>query len=94
MGVVEPGQKVTKQLVVRSREPFRVSEATCDGPGFTVAVQDAATEKKFHLVSVTFQAGNQSGKAEGSIHVATSIGTTPPAMVHATVAYRESASRR
>ena len=94
MGVVEPGQKVTKYLVARSREPFRVSEATCDGPGFTATAQDAATEKKLHLISVTFQAGNQSGRAEGSIHLATSIGTAPPAMVHATVSHQESASRR
>ena len=85
MGLVEPGHTVTRQLVVRSRQPFRVSEVTCDDPGFTLVVQDDGGEKKAHLISVTFEAGKQSGKAEGSIRVATSIGTTPPATVHAVV---------
>jgi hypothetical protein len=94
MGLVEPGQKVTKQLVVRSREPFRVNQATCDGPGFAVAVQDGATERKVHLVSVTFEAGKESSKAEATVHVTTSIGTAPPATVRVTVTHPEAPGRR
>ncbi|MGO8751173.1 MAG: DUF1573 domain-containing protein [Thermoguttaceae bacterium] len=94
MGLVEPGQKVTKQLVVRSREPFRVNEVTCDGPGFAAAVPDGASERKVHLVSVTFAAGKQSMKAEATVHVTTSIGTAPPATVRVTVTHPEAASRR
>jgi hypothetical protein len=85
LGPVEPGQTVTKQLVVRSRQPFRVSEAACDSPAFTVVVQDGASEKKVHLISVTFQAGKKSGTLQAHIYVATSIGNAPPATVHAVV---------
>jgi hypothetical protein len=85
MGSVEPGQKVTKQLVLRGKTPFRVTQATCDHAGFTIAAQDGASEKRLHLVSVTFEAGKESGKAEGNIHVGTTIGTAPPATVHAMV---------
>ncbi len=67
MGAVEPGQKVTKQLVLCGKEPFRVTEATCDRPGFTIATQDGASDKRVHLVSVTFEAGKAEGKTEGSI---------------------------
>lgn len=94
MGVVEPGQKVTKQLVVRGRQPFQVSKVTCDGPGFTVAAEDGAINKKVHLISVTLKAGKESGKAEGSIHVSTTIGTLPPAAVYAMVAHQAVADRR
>ena len=30
MGVVQPGQKVTKTLVVTSKKPFRILSVTCD----------------------------------------------------------------
>ena len=46
------------------------------------------------LVSVTFEAGKESIKAEASIYVTTSIGTAPPATVRATVTHPESVSRR
>jgi hypothetical protein len=88
MGSVEPGQKVTKQLVLRGKTPFRVTQATCDHPGFTIATQDGASEKRLHLVSVTFEAGKESGKAEGNIHLGTTIGTAPPATVHAMVVHQ------
>ena len=85
MGVVEPGQKVTRQLMLRGKKPFRVTEATCDRPDFTVAPHDGASENRIHLLSVTFEAGKDSGKAEGSIHIGTTIGNARPATVYATV---------
>ena len=34
MGVVQPGQKVTKQLVVKGKKPFRILSITCDDKSF------------------------------------------------------------
>ena len=87
MGAVEPGQKVTKRLVLCGKEPFRVTEATCDRPGFTIATQDGASDKRIHWVAVTFEAGKAEGKTSGTIHVDTTIGAAPPATVHATVVH-------
>jgi hypothetical protein len=86
MGLVQPGQKVTKQLVVRARQPFQVSEVLCEGAGFFAAVDDGAAKKTFHLISVTFDAGNGPRKAMGNIHVGTTIGSLPPVKAYATLA--------
>jgi hypothetical protein len=85
MGLIEPGQKVTRQLVVRGRRPFQVSAITCDGVGFTLSDEDRAASKQVQLISVTFQAGREVGQAEGSIRVVTTIGTPPPVKALATV---------
>ncbi len=34
MGVVQPGQKVTKQLVVRGKRPFKIVGVKCDDASF------------------------------------------------------------
>lgn len=88
MGMVEPGQKVTKQLVVRGQQPFRINEVKCEGPGFTVAAVDGASEKKVHLVSVTFEAGRGPSSVNGLVHVDTTIGKPLPASVCATIVER------
>jgi len=86
MGVVEPGQKTTKQLVVRGRKPFRVTKVTCEGPGFTVAAPDAAVEKPLHLVPVTFVAPREPGQVKGTVRVETSLGPVSAVSVTAIVA--------
>jgi hypothetical protein len=83
MGLVEPGQKVTKQLVVRGRQPFQVSEVICDGRGFTAVDTSGESKKNVHLISVTYQAGQGTDKAEGKIFVRTTVGTSLHARVYA-----------
>jgi hypothetical protein len=94
MGSVQPGQKVTKQLVVRGRQPFQVREVTCDGPGFTVTAKDGAAQKKFHLISVTFEADSRLSKSEGTIRVDTTIGTPSRASAYAAVAHQDVTDQR
>ncbi|MCE9530030.1 MAG: hypothetical protein K8T89_02660 [Planctomycetes bacterium] len=56
LGVLKPGQTVTKQLVVRSKKPFRIQEVECtNGEALQVNVKDEA--KTLHLIPVTFTAG-------------------------------------
>ena len=55
-----------------------MTEATCDRPDFTVAPHDGASENRIHLLSVTFEAGKDSGKAKGSVHIGTTIGNAHP----------------
>ena len=50
MGVVEPGKKVTRQLVVKGKKPFRILSVTCDDKSFTFgAVAGKARPKTLHL---------------------------------------------
>ena len=62
MGVVEPGQKVTKQLVVKGKKPFRILAITCDDKSFTFGSVADKTPKTLHLVPGLFR-GGQDGRA-------------------------------
>jgi len=85
LGVVEPGQKTTKQIVVRGTEPFRVTEITCEGTGFKVTAPDATTDNSLYMVPVTFVASKESGRVEATIHIETSLGAVPPIIAYANV---------
>src|SRR6202034_3045695 len=41
MGVVQPGQVVTKQLIVRGKRPFKVVGVECDDASFAIEMDDA-----------------------------------------------------
>jgi len=86
LGVVEPGQKTTKQIVVRGTEPFRVTDVTCEGTGFKVTAPDATTDNSLHMVPVTFVAAKESGRVEATIHIETSLGAVTPITAYANVA--------
>jgi hypothetical protein len=86
LGVVEPGQKTIKQIVVWGKEPFRVTEATCEGLGFAITAPDRAVEKSMHVVPVTFVAPKDSGRMEATIHIETSLGAVAPIPAYVNVA--------
>ncbi len=75
MGTLEPGQEVTKQLVVRGKQPFRILEIDCDAPGFRFDTSGAETPKAVHLVPVTFTAGDAQGKITRTIRIRTDLGS-------------------
>ena len=85
LGVVKPGQKAIKQMVVRGEKPFHVNKATCGGSGFEIAVPDGAAEKSLHLVPVTFVAPQRSGRVETTIYIDTSLGAVAPVRAYADV---------
>lgn len=70
LGVLHPGEEVTKKLVVRARKPFRVTKIECDDDHFTFQKSDDL--KTLHLVPVTFTAV-QKGSVSREIRVATSL---------------------
>jgi hypothetical protein len=71
LGVLKPGQKVIKQLVVTGKQPFRVLDIQCGNPSFAFKVTDV--EKKVHLIPVTFTAGDSSGEIEEPIVIQTDL---------------------
>ena len=74
MGVVEPGQKVRKQLLVRGSKPFRIKEVTSDGDRFEFDTSPEAGPKSFHLIPVTFIAGTDPGRIVRTIRIETDLG--------------------
>lgn len=87
MGTVEPGREVTKQLVVRAKQPFRILAIDCEDPSFRFDTSSAQTPKPVHLVPVTFTAGDSRGKISRTIRIQTDLGTVaaPPLPAYAVV---------
>jgi hypothetical protein len=78
MGVVQPGQKVTKQLVVKGNKPFRIISVTCDDKDFQFDTSAEKSPKELHLIPVTFVAGKELGKVSKKIRIETDLGDKAP----------------
>ncbi len=74
LGALAPGQKVTKQLVVQAKRPFRVTKVECSDPSFAFQAADGTVPKPVHLVPVTFTAGADPGKITRQIVITTDLG--------------------
>jgi hypothetical protein len=87
MGVVQPGQKVTKQLVVKGKKAFRILSITCDDKSFKFDTSKDTAAKQLHLIPVTFLAGADAGKVVKTIKIKTDQGEmTPELAAYAVVA--------
>ena len=75
MGVVKPGEKVTKNLVVRANRPFRVVDVACGDACVSCNVPDR--EAAVQILPITFTAGEGgvAGRIEREVQVATSLGS-------------------
>ena len=89
LGVVESGNKVTKQLVVRGKKPFRIVSVSCDDESFEFGDFLTDEAKPLHLIPVTFFAGEAAGKILETIRIETDSGqSTPELSAYAVVAAR------
>jgi hypothetical protein len=87
MGVVQPGQKVTKQLIVKSKKPFKILNINCDEKSFEFDTSAEQAPKTLHLIPVTFVAGADMGKVVKTIKIETDQGKfTPELSAYAVVA--------
>jgi hypothetical protein len=71
LGVVSSGKKVTKQLVVRAKQPFRILAVECEDQSF--AFKHGEEAKELQMVPVTFTAGEAEGKITAQITIVTDI---------------------
>jgi len=85
LGVVGPGKKVTKTLIVRSKKPFKVLNVKCEDNCFEFKTSEDA--KALHVIPVTFTAGQKPGKVAQSIVIETDLasGTEANCIATATV---------
>lgn len=87
MGVLQPGQKVTKQLIVKSKKPFKILAINCDEKSFEFDTSAEKTPKTLHIIPVTFVAGADMGKVVKTIKIETDQGKfTPELSAYAVVA--------
>lgn len=74
MGVLQPGQKVTKQLVVKGKQDFLIVDLQCDDDCFKFDKPVGA--KSLHIIPVTFKAGDKLGKVSQKVHIDTDLTET------------------
>jgi hypothetical protein len=82
LGVLQPGQSVTKQLVVKGKQPFRILQVSGSDPRLEFDVNNQ--EKALHVVPVRFTAGDKAEKVVASIEIETSLGAAGKARCNAT----------
>lgn len=76
LGVVNPGQSVTKQIVVRGQKPFRIVSVHGDCECLRATIPEAKDSNKLYLVPITFTAPKKAGRVSPTIHVETDAGKT------------------
>jgi hypothetical protein len=73
LGVLRPGETVTKQLVVKGKKPFRVTSVTAQGKSVTVPPVTDNEEKSLHLIPVTFVARDLPGQGIETLQIKTDL---------------------
>jgi len=76
LGVVQPGQSVTKQIVVRGQKPFRIASISADCQCLQATSPKDQEPKSLYLVPVTFTAGGKTGKITQTVQIETDSGRT------------------
>jgi hypothetical protein len=91
LGVLQPGQSVTKQLIVRGKQPFKLLAVRCEDDRFQFKAPDdkAAT---IHFIPVTFTAPDSTGEVAQAIVIKTDLGTGTTASCMATATVRSTDS--
>lgn len=89
MGVLQPGQSATKQLVIKSNKEFHVKSITCDDTSFAFKTSNEA--KQLHVIPITFTAGDEPGKITQKLKIETDLGDVvlPDCTIHAQVVAKE-----
>jgi hypothetical protein len=71
LGLLKPGQQVTRTLFLRGRQPFRVVAISGPDDRFQFKCTDAS--QTLHLIPFTFTAADTPGKISGAIRIETDV---------------------
>ena len=71
LGSVATGQEVTRNLVVRSKQSFKIVALSCNDKRFELAADSAS--KKIHVIPVTFKANEETGEFNCPILIKTDL---------------------
>ncbi len=87
LGVLQPGQQVTRKILVRSKRPFQVTDVDCGSDCLKFESPQGAA--KLHVIPVTFTAGGEPGTLAMEINIKTDLGQGAVAQCVATASVRE-----
>ncbi len=87
LGVLQPGQQVTRKILVRSKRPFQVTDVDCGSDCLTFESPQGAA--KLHVIPVTFTAGDEPGTLAMEINIKTDLGQGAAAQCVATASVRD-----
>jgi hypothetical protein len=71
LGVVRPGQKVTKNLFIQGHAPFRVKEIQCDDP--SIQCTKPTNMAPVQMVVITYIAGKTLGELNRTVKILTDL---------------------
>jgi hypothetical protein len=74
LGTLEPGQQVTKQLIVRGKSPFKIVDVRCAGGDDCFEFTKPTDAKSLQFIPVKFTAGATPGKVVQTIEIQTDMG--------------------
>ncbi len=85
LGELETGKQLTKKIIVRGAEPFKIVNVSCGEDCFDFKTD--ADSRAVHFVEVTFRAGEAPGKLQTPIRILTDRGENrgPTCLASATV---------
>lgn len=86
LGVVKPGEQVTKTLIVKGKSPFKITKVSCEDGCFEFKPSSEA--KNLHLVPVVFTP-EKPGKVAQRIQIETDLGSGSVAACVATATIEE-----
>lgn len=81
-GRLEPGQKITKQIVVQGKRPFSIAGIVCQN-NECFAFELPSEAKRVHLIPVTFTAGDEPAKVNQKIVIETDLSSGATAELRA-----------
>lgn len=74
LGVLSPGQTVTKQIVVRGQKPFHIDSIRVDCQCLQTSSVKGEEAKSLYVVPITFTAGEKTGKITQTVRIETDSG--------------------
>lgn len=72
LGELKQGDEITKRVVVRGKQPFKIVDIQCDDNNFAFKMDETA--KLVHLVNITYRASDKLGKLNQPITILTDRG--------------------
>lgn len=77
LGVLKPGESVTKNIVVRGKRPFKIKSITADHEGIEFGAP-SDTARPIHVVPVTIVAGSEPGALVHRVTIETDASSETP----------------
>jgi hypothetical protein len=80
LGVLKPGDRVTKNVIVRGNHPFTIKSIKADHDGVEFDASDSKLSRPIHVIAVTIVAGQEAGALVHNVTIETDGSTETPSL--------------